>query len=258
MKPRIILYYQTFCGLHKIINTNSSKNITHIHLSSIHFGKDDKNNKYIHLNNYSPYNKIFDKVWKELEEINKKGIKIILMIGGAGGGFTSLFEDFDYYYSLLIDLIKTKNIISGVDLDVEEDIGLDNIKMIIKKIKNDLGNNFTISLAPVQSSLEYNYNGLGGFKYNDLLNSEEGKMIDYLNGQFYYDYSLNSYNKVINNNYISNQIVMGMIASSKDNMEKNYQQVANIYEKYKDNFGGVFLWEYSLYPDFVNDILNIL
>ena len=59
MKPKIIIYYQTFCSLDKILNRNSSKNITHIHLSSIHFGIDDKNNKYIHLNDFSPFDKKF-------------------------------------------------------------------------------------------------------------------------------------------------------------------------------------------------------
>lgn len=258
MKPKIILYYQTFCGLDKILNTNSTKNITHIHLSSIHFGIDNKNLKYIHLNDNSPYDKIFDNLWIELEKANNLGIKIILMIGGAGGAFTDLFSDFEFYYNLLYKLIKNKNIIKGVDLDIEENVKLDNVKMLINRINKDFGNDFIISLAPVQSSLEYNYNGLGGFKYKDLMNSPEGKFINYLNGQFYYDYSLNSYNKVINNKYNSQMIVMGMLASNKEQMNNNYNEIKKIYEKYSDNFGGVFLWEYYLYPNFVKDILKII
>lgn len=258
MKPRIILYYQTFCGLDKIINNNSSKNITHIHLSSIHFGIDNKNLKYIHLNDNSPYDKKFNDVWEQLNILDNLGIKIILMIGGAGGAFTNLFNDFNTYYKLLYDLIKNKNIIKGVDLDIEETVNLDNVKMLINRIKKDFGKEFIISLAPVQSSLEYDYNGLGGFIYKDLLNSPEGKLIDYFNGQFYYDYSLSAYNKVISNKYNPENVVIGMLGTDKEQMEHNYNEIKKIYKKYGEKFGGVFLWEYYMYPDFVNDILKIL
>ena len=134
MKPKIIIYYQTFCGLDKIINNNSTNNITHIHLSSIHFGTDQNNNKYIHLNDYSPYDKTFTKVWDDLEKANNLGIKIILMIGGAGGAFTDLFNDFDIYYNLLYKLIKNKSIIQGIDLDIEENVKLENVKLLINQI----------------------------------------------------------------------------------------------------------------------------
>lgn len=258
MKPKIILYYQTFCGLDKILNTNSSRNITHIHLSSIHFGKDSNNKKYIHLNDNEPYDKVFNKVWLDLEKANNLGIKIILMIGGAGGAFTDLFSDFEFYYNLLYNLLKNKKIIKGIDLDIEENVNLDNIKMLINRITKDFGENFIISLAPIQSSLEYDSPGLGGFIYKNLLNSPEGKYINYFNGQFYSDYSLDSYNKVINNNYNSEMVVMGMLGGDKTEMEKNYNEIKKVYQKYGSKFGGVFLWEYYMYPEFVNDMLKII
>ena len=49
MNKKIIYYYQTFSGLQNLIN-DSNLVVTHIHLSSIHFGKDENNQKYIHLN----------------------------------------------------------------------------------------------------------------------------------------------------------------------------------------------------------------
>ena len=56
---RIIYYYQTFNGLQDILDKQV---VTHIHLSSIHFGTNDTSH-YIHLNDYSPYDKRFDQVW---------------------------------------------------------------------------------------------------------------------------------------------------------------------------------------------------
>ena len=83
MSNRVILYYQTFSDLTPILIENSP--VTHIHLSSIHFGEDTNGNPYIHLNNYSPYNDIFDSVWTNMERAASLGIKVKLMIGGAGG-----------------------------------------------------------------------------------------------------------------------------------------------------------------------------
>ena len=46
MTNRIIYYYQTFTGLKPILNKDI---VTHIHLSSIHFGTNSDNSPYIHL-----------------------------------------------------------------------------------------------------------------------------------------------------------------------------------------------------------------
>ena len=150
------------------------------------------------------------------------------MIGGAGGAFTDLFSDFEFYYNLKYNLIKNKKIIKGINLNIVENVNIDNIKILINSITKDFGENFIISLAPIQSSLEYDSPGLGGFIYKNLLNSPEGKYINYFNGQFYSDYSLDSYNKVINNNYNSEMVVMGMLGGDKTEMEKNYIEQKSI------------------------------
>ena len=64
---RIIYYYQTFTDLSPIIKTNTP--VSHIHLSSIHFGLDN-NKPYIHLNDYEPTNSKFDKVWDDMKKWN--------------------------------------------------------------------------------------------------------------------------------------------------------------------------------------------
>ena len=117
---RIIYYYKTFVDIDNIINLEDV--VTHIHLSSIHFGLE--NNKHcIYLNDNNPLDACYNKVWNQLLSYKKicKG-KVILMIGRENG-VSTLFEDFDMYYNLLKSIInKNKNIIDGVDLDVDENI----------------------------------------------------------------------------------------------------------------------------------------
>ena len=58
---RIIYYYQTLNGLQDILNEQTTQ-VTHIHLSSFHFGYNDDNSPYLHLNNTPPQDPKFDKV----------------------------------------------------------------------------------------------------------------------------------------------------------------------------------------------------
>ena len=95
-------------------------------------------------------------------------------------------------------------------------------------------------MAPVQYSLQTDTQG--GFVYKDLLNSPEGELIDYFNGQFYGDYSIESYNSIIQNNYNPEKIIMGMIFSQ--DIDKNIEVIKSLSQKYGTKFGGVFLWEY--------------
>ena len=239
MSKRIIYYYQTFVGLKDILTSDTK--VTHIHLSSIHFGTDSNNNPYIHLNNNKPDNKLFDSVWSELETAKKLGIKVILMVGGAGGAFQDLFSNFDTYYSLLTELLLDKrNIIDGIDLDIEEPVTINNVERLIKTIKSDFGSHFMITMAPVQSSMESDQPGMGGFVYKTLYNSL-GTHIDYFNVQCYYDYSVDAYKQMIKNGYPEDKIVMGSISSQ--DITHNINTIKNIVKIYPD-LGGVFNWEY--------------
>ena len=245
MSPKIIYYYQTFTSLQPILNLGS---VTHIHLSSIHFGKDTDNTPYIHLNDYSPYDAKFEEVWKELFIATQKNIKVILMVGGAGGAFQDLFSNFEVYYHLLEELVNNySNIIQGIDLDIEESTDINNVKMLISRIKKDFGPNFIVSMAPIQIALQTDNPGLGGFSYKELYCSEVGKYIDYFNGQFYEDYSLQSYDSVVENGYPEQKVVMGMLMGQ--NFRKVIEEVKDIYKEYGDSFGGVFIWEYYAAPN---------
>lgn len=154
-----------------------------------------------------------------------------------------LFSDFEVYYKLLKDTIDKYDFISGVDLDVEEFVPIEQIQMLINRLKKDFGQDFIITMAPIASSLQYDSPGLGGFSYKELYESKEGKLIDWFNCQFYYDFSEESYQLVVKNGYPESKIIMGMMVCNED----MYNIIKNLTKKYND-FGGVFFWEYCNAP----------
>ena len=240
---RIIYYYQTFVGLKDILYKETP--VTNIHLSSFHFGTDAQNKPYIHLNDYKPDDPKFDSVWKDITSAKELGIKIIIMLGGAGGAYTTMFQNFELYYGFLKELIlKKRDIIDGIDLDIEEYVDIENVYKLINQIKTDFGDDFIITMAPIETSLEYNYSGIGGFRYKDLYN-KMGNKIEYFNVQCYMDFSLESIDKMVNNNYPVDKLVMGSISSQ--DLDSNLNQLKLIKQKYP-NFGGAYNWEYSNSP----------
>lgn len=239
---RIIYYYQTFTSLTSILHNNPET--THIHLSSIHFGNNPDETPYIHLNDNNPDDKIFDTVWMDIKEAYQLDITIILMIGGAGGAFNALFSNFDVYYNLLKNTLNNHPEITGIDLDIEEDVLLDDVRMLIKRLKQDFPH-FIIAMAPIPSSLTSDQPGLGGFSYKDLYNSPEGQFINYFNGQFYGSFGVQDYVDCINNGYPEDKVVMGMIYGQDFNQA--CQTLSDLLKKYPD-MGGTFIWEYFQSP----------
>jgi hypothetical protein len=252
MTKKIIYYYQTFSGLEDILYESTP--VTHIHVSSIHFGLEQNNTPYIHLNNNKPSDPSFNNLWDELQIAHELGIRIVLMVGGAGGAFTTLFKDYDTYYKLLHSFILTQPLITGIDLDIEEIVDIENVKKLILQIKTDLPH-FTISMAPVQYALQNDEPGMGGFVYKDLFKSDVGKYIDYFNGQFYMSYTYDAFNQCIQNGYPADMIVMGMCGIN--NMNDDCRELCKIVST--KNIGGVFLWEYNLKdPYWESTMHNIL
>ena len=245
MSKRIIYYYQTLTDLTPVyINSIYT---THIHLSSIHFGYNGDNTPYIHLNDDSPYDSKFDTMWNQLNIAQTKGIKIILMIGGAGYAFGELFSNYNIFYPMLLKLINDKYCISGVDLDIEEECDINDVRKLIHDISQDTKKmpNFIISMAPVSddmlidSKLLYNT-----WTYKELYNTPEGQRIDYFNVQAYSsDFSKDTFNNIVMNGFPDNKIVMGCTGQQFSNWTEYYNIVNSI-----KNIGGVFLWEYCLRP----------
>lgn len=238
MSRRLIFYYQTFSGLEPILRPDPI--VTHIHLSSIHFGYDQNAQPYIHLNDLVPNSPQYDELWNQIMEAWRLGIKIVLMIGGAGGAFKNLFSDFDRFYNLLTATITEHPYISGICLNIEENVEIENVIMLIQHLRRDYPF-FEISMAPVQQALETDQPGLGGFYYKDLMRSAVGPEISYLNAQCYSSFTVESYQKIINNGYPASQIVMGLLSSAAP---RDYLYTINTLSRLHNDFGGVFAWEY--------------
>ena len=152
--------------------------------------------------------------------------------------------------------------ITGIDLNIEESVGLNPVINLITQLKHDFPK-YSLSMSPVQYALMTNNKGLGGFVYKELLKTPQGKLIDYFNGQFYINYSFEAFELCIKNGFKPNKIVMGMISSQYTHNSTNEIKLTlqKIYQKYPQ-FGGVFIWEqfdsYSVNSTWDNDMKNIL
>ena len=249
---KTIYYYQTFVGLHDLMD--HAQDIDVIIVSSIHFGKDKSGKKGIHLNDNLPENSIFNQLWLETEKLSAQGCTIMLMMGGAGGAYTELFNDFDVYYPLLKQLITTKSWIKGIDLDIEESVSIENTKKLIKCLIRDFGDNFIITMAPVSSSLQKDGSSMAGFNYKELYESSEGKHIHWFNTQCYYSFSLETLESIVNNGYPPHKIVMGMESGqfTKDTFPQALKAIKDMKSIYPD-LGGVYDWEYLNAPPDTKD-----
>ena len=234
---KIIYYYQTFTGLSKLKNKFYTTNLV---ISSIHFG-DGK----VYLNDNEPDDPKFKELWSETEGLVEH-IHMSCMVGGAGGAFKELFSNFELYYDKFRYFLTSKPWIQGVNIDIEETVNLDDIKKFINRLRDDFGINFTISMAPVSSSLEEDNSGMGGFVYKELFNSKEGKEINWFNCQCYESFSLETYKKIIDNGYPENKVVMGMM-SGQFNDDSFVKIVHDIKDAYP-NMAGFYDWEYHDAP----------
>ena len=235
---KTIYYYQTFVGLDKLLN--HPQDIDVIIVSSIHFGENQ-----IFLNDNTPNDKIFDKLWYDTEKLSVQNTTILLMIGGAGGAYQNLFENFENNYKLLKELLDEKTWIQGIDLDIEESTNIKNIQMLIDKLIDDFGEDFIITMAPLSSTLQNDGSSIAGFNYKELYKSKQGKHINWFNVQCYDSFSEETFVSMIKNGYPSNKIVMGMESGQFD--EKTFKNVINMLKNLQLKYryiGGVFDWEY--------------
>lgn len=243
MTSKVCYYYQTFKGLDKLLADPSIIDV--IIVSSIHFGTNKDSTPYIHLNNLAPTDDAFDTVWKQTKELASNNTEILLMVGGAGGGYQEFFSSYSVCLAMLIDLIKTHNWISGIDLDIEEEVSLDNIEMLICDLHVEFGDNFIITMAPLSSSLMFDDQGMGGFSYKDLYRSCAGEFITRFHVQAYGEYSFKTFDAMVNNGYPAKKLILGMLSGqfNTETFKDALTEVGKIKAKYNDA-GGVFDWEY--------------
>ena len=248
---KTIYYYQTFVGLNKLLT--HIEDIDVIIISSLHFGKED-NLPYMHLNNNKTDDKIFDNLWLETHKAAVQNTTIMLMMGGAGGAYQELFNDFEANYSQLRDLLREKTWIQGIDLDIEESTKMEDIQKLMDRLMNDFGDDFLITMAPIAPSLMNDGGSMAGFNYKQLYKSPQGRFIRWFNTQCYDSFTYDTYNAIVKNGYPAEKIVMGMESGQFDerslkNALDEVKQIQNAYPK----IAGVFDWEYLNAPPSKND-----
>ena len=261
--PRLLQYVQTF---HPNGNDNGhlsllpllkkSTRVTHVILAALHINGP---NGDITLNDNNPNSTYYDATWSEAATLQKNGIKVMVMMGGAAQGsyagrLCSKTDSSvqDAYYLPLVSTLKYHNI-DGLDLDIEESVPLACPQNLVTRIRADFGSDFIITMAPVASDLTgKGRSALGGFSYSSFDASSAGSLVNWYNGQYYSGFvqgSLeSSYQAAINNGYTPSRVVMGVLDSANDGsgfvkLATVKATIANLKDDYS-SFGGVDGWEY--------------
>ena len=226
---------------------------THLIVSSVHFGYEDDGEPYIHLNNESPDSPTFTQVWKSTETlVRERGVVATLMMGGAGGAFHRLFQNFDTFYPLLLHTLRTRPYLRGIDLDVEEEVDLDQLCQLITILDEEFGPSFLITMAPVVGALvSPEEPGMGGFTYGDLRKRKEGKRIDYFHAQCYGgSFTAQTFDAIVDAGWAPSAIVCGILSGDYPDSESwaSYLETVQQIKHKHPTWGGVFVWEYSDCP----------
>ena len=156
---------------------------------------------------------------------------------------------------MLKEFLKEKKFITGIDLDIEEQVDIKDVKKLINCLVKDFGEDFTITMAPVAESLmNDNPSGFSSINYKDLYKSLEGRAIKWFNVQAYGCYNFSTYDKIIQNDYPPEKIVFGMISGdfSNDNFHIALKEIELIKTNYP-NMGGCDIWEMINAPPDIND-----
>ena len=151
--------------------------------------------------------------------------------------------------------MKSKKFITGIDLDIEEQVNIKNVKKLINNLVKDFGEDFIITMAPVADSLmNDNPSVFSSLNYKELYKSLEGRAIKWFNVQAYGCFNFETYDKIIKNDYPPEKIVFGMI--SGDFLNDNFNVALNEIKKIKDkypNMAGCDNWEYINAPPDIDD-----
>jgi len=258
---RVIYYYQTqyyngnYVSLSPIWNQCHAHNglpiVTDVMVAAFHLGYNNDGSPYIHLNDNPPGDPMFDVMWQEVATLQSSGVKVRIMLGGAAqGSYAVLFSDWDTFYPILKGTLQQYHL-DGIDLDIEEQVSLSNAKKIVAQLNTDFGHDFIITMSPVASAL-WGGGNLSGFDYKQLYQSQEGKRINWFNGQFYSGFGTMAsdydYNLIVQYGFPPGKVVAGMIGNPADGggfipVRTASETVSSLAVQYP-HFGGVASWEY--------------
>ncbi|KAI5298432.1 hypothetical protein KEM56_004071 [Ascosphaera pollenicola] len=250
---RIILYHQThytdegekYVDLAPMIRRNPG--LTHLIVAALHLNEDPQD---ITLNDDSIDDVRYVRFWMQLDELRETGVKIMAMLGGAApGSFKRLDGDdgrFEQYYIPLRNRLRRYKF-EGIDLDVEEAMSLAGITRLIRRLREDFGEAFIITLAPVCTALIPDQPHLSGFDYFEL-EKNCGPMISWYNVQFYNGWGdPGMYALMIQYGWPQEKLTMGVLTNPANGSGyTEFQAVSYYLTKMMRDYpcmGGVFGWE---------------
>ncbi|EUC31104.1 glycoside hydrolase family 18 protein [Bipolaris zeicola 26-R-13] len=298
--PRLIVYHQTFHdsqgNYHSLLPlVTNNTGITHVIIAAIHLNEGAGN---ITLNDHRPDDTRYDQLWGEVNWLQGSGVKVLGMLGGAAkGSYERLSgddESFEAYYTPLHAIISRYKL-SGLDLDVEEEIALSTITRLISRLRADFGPAFLITLAPVATALvpdpkipahlrpprpmlasgpspnplHPTLPHLSGFSYPELECSVFGREVAWYNTQFYCGWgdaaSILWYDAIVAAGWKPERVVMGVVTNPGNgaghvSLATLRQNCAVLRDKYRNvgkGFGGVMGWEYFNAGDSEQDIVHV-
>lgn len=201
---------------------------------------------------------------------------------------------FEAYYTPLHAIISVYKL-SGLDLDVEEEIPLATVTRLIARLRADFGTDFLITLAPVATALipdpkvpphlrpprpmlasgpspnplHPTLPHLSGFSYPELECSVYGREIAWYNTQFYCGWgdagSTQWYDAIIAAGWKPEKIVMGVVTNPANGAGyiplSKLRGVCSVLRNKNKNigkgFGGIMGWEYYNAGDTEDDLVYI-
>ncbi|KAA2250136.1 chitinase [Solihabitans fulvus] len=249
---RVILYYQTQYNNGQYVSplglTSHKTGTTDVIVGAVHLDA----NSVVHLNDDPPTAAKYTQMWTDLHAMQKQGVHVLAMVGGAAqGSFQRLDTDFATYYPLLRDLVRTYGL-SGVDLDVEESMSLAGLERVIGALRADFGAGFIVTLAPVATELSGG-GGLSGVDY-DRLYRDKGSEISWFNAQLYCGWgslaNTSSYDRIMSHGVVPASKVVAGTLTNPANCGSGYVSMTTLKSTIKKlvakypGFGGVDGWEY--------------
>jgi len=257
---RVAYYYQTqyyngnyisLASIWKQLDKQTHKPITtDVMVAAFHLGYNTNGTPYIHLNDNVPSDPMFKVMWKQVATLQKHGVTVRMMLGGAAqGSYQDLFSHWDTFYPILKHTLRHYKL-NGIDLDIEETVSLADAKKLIDQLNKDFGKKFIMTMAPVASAL-WGGSNLSGFSYLDLNKSPEGKRINWFNGQFYSGFATletpSDYEHAAEY-FPADKIVAGMLSNPLNGngfvpLNTVAKTLKKLVAKYP-TFGGVSAWEY--------------
>lgn len=215
---------------------------------------------HLTLNDHDPYDAYYDEVWKEKAALQAKGVKTLLLIGGAAhgsiseldytpGSFEHNEERFEAAYGLVRDLLIRKQF-DGLDLDVEEPMTQSGAERFIRRIRQDFSKSFLVTMSPMAPGLQ------GGRELSLLdysgLEATCGHLINWYHVQFYNGWGsagdAAGYERLVETGFDPSRLVLAVLSSPVHGhgfVEMDQlKQALSLMTRGHPEFAGVACWEY--------------